>query len=145
MPRRIELERNGTAFTVRPLFVRPYLIGDTEDVEKALYLRHSGAGLCSRARRLCFGIGPGWRCGNLGDTSVNDADRMPQDLVADEMIAWLNKAEVMAPMTVERSCVPSSSLAESENSEALRTAYCEFVAEAGVFFTGYQPKSVYFD
>jgi len=37
--RRIQLKAGGEAFTLRPSFVVPYLIGRTDEIEKALYLR----------------------------------------------------------------------------------------------------------
>jgi hypothetical protein len=40
--RRIKLKATGAVFTLRPSFVLPYLVGRTEEVEKALYLRQWG-------------------------------------------------------------------------------------------------------
>jgi hypothetical protein len=37
--RRIRLAATGEVFQIRPSFLMPYLIGKTEEVEKALYLR----------------------------------------------------------------------------------------------------------
>ena len=37
--RRIRLAATGGVFQIRPSFLMPYLIGKTEEVEKALYLR----------------------------------------------------------------------------------------------------------
>src|SRR5436190_20338524 len=41
--RRITCKADGSAFTVRPAFVLPYLTGWTEDVAHALFLRRFGA------------------------------------------------------------------------------------------------------
>lgn len=40
--RRIRLIANGEAYQLRPDFVMPYMIGETEEVEKGLYLRRFG-------------------------------------------------------------------------------------------------------
>ncbi len=40
--RRIKLITTGAVFTLRPSFVMPYMIGRTDEVEKALYLRQWG-------------------------------------------------------------------------------------------------------
>jgi hypothetical protein len=40
--RRIRLISNGEAYQLRPDFVMPYMIGETEAVEKGLYLRQFG-------------------------------------------------------------------------------------------------------
>src|SRR5215471_17958186 len=42
MLRRIELKATAGVFLVRPSFLLPYMVGRTEEVEKALYLRHWG-------------------------------------------------------------------------------------------------------
>jgi hypothetical protein len=40
--RRIKLKATTEVFTLRPSFMMPYCIARTEEVEKALYLRHWG-------------------------------------------------------------------------------------------------------
>ena len=40
--RRIRLSSNGEVYQLRPDFVMPYMIGNTEEVEKGLYLRQFG-------------------------------------------------------------------------------------------------------
>lgn len=40
--RRIRLVANGEAYQLRPDFVMPYMIGNTEEVEKGLYLHQFG-------------------------------------------------------------------------------------------------------
>src|SRR5512134_3535373 len=40
--RRIKLKATSVVFTLRPSFLLPYGIGRTEEVEKALFLRHWG-------------------------------------------------------------------------------------------------------
>ena len=40
--RRIRLVSNGQAYQLRPDFIMPYMIGETEAVEKGLYLRRFG-------------------------------------------------------------------------------------------------------
>jgi hypothetical protein len=40
--RRIRLVSNGEAYQLRPDFVMPYMIGETETMEKGLYLRQFG-------------------------------------------------------------------------------------------------------
>lgn len=104
--RRTRLKQTGEAFTLRPSFVLPYLIRRTEAIEKALYLRQwdvpfealadvfgHNAMYWSRAW-LAFGRP------KLVGTTVKVAARMPAQLVADEKITWLAKAEVCVPATV---------------------------------------------
>lgn len=62
--RRMKLTATGAVFSLRPSFVMPSMIGRTDAVEKALYLRQGGGRLTpwlmSLAVLPCSGIGPGW-------------------------------------------------------------------------------------
>src|SRR5918996_3793182 len=40
--RRVECKATGAAFTVRPSFALPYMVGWTDDVEEPLFLRRFG-------------------------------------------------------------------------------------------------------
>ena len=49
--RRIEGKATGAAFTIRPSFALPYLVGRTDDVEGPLFLRGCGGGASGRGVR----------------------------------------------------------------------------------------------
>src|SRR6266516_6025317 len=54
--RRVKCKSSGESFSVRPSFVLPYLTGNTDDAEKALFLRKFGVPFWALAR--VFGRGP---------------------------------------------------------------------------------------
>lgn len=146
--RRIRLKQTGEVFTLRPSFVLPYLIGRTEDVEKALYLRQwdvpfeALAYVFGRDAMYWYRAWLAFGRPNLVGTTVKAAERMPAHLVVDEKITWLDKAEVCVPTTVGAGCVLGISVAENEDGASLQKAYGEFAAEAAQVFPDYQPESV---
>ena len=146
--RRIKLKATHEVFTLRPSFVLPYLVARTEDVEKALFLRHWGVPFGALAyvfgRDAMFWYRAWLRFGrpHLVGTTVKRAEKMPQDLVADEKITWLAGAEVVVPTTVGSGCVLGISMAAEATSDSLQAAYGEFVAEAREVFVPYQVRSV---
>jgi len=146
--RRIRLKQTGDVFTLRPSFVMPYLIGRSEEVEKALYLRQwdvpfeALAYVFGRDAMYWYRAWLAFGRPNLVGTTVKTAERMPAHLVADEKITWLDKAEVCAPTTVGAGCVLGISVAGNEDGASLQKAYGEFAAEAAQVFPNYQPESV---
>jgi hypothetical protein len=133
---------------VRPSFLLPYGIGRTEEVEKALFLRHWGVPFDALAyvfgRDAMFWYRAWLSLGrpNLVGTTVKYAATMPVDLVADEKITWLAGAEVVIPTTVGGGCVLGISVAEQTTSAHLQEAYGEFKTEAATVFPTYQVRSV---
>ena len=87
--RRIKLKTSGEVFTLRPSFVLPYCIARTEDVEKALFLRHWGvpfwalAEVFGRDAMFWYRAWLSFGRPNLVGTTVKHEAKMPQDLVAD--------------------------------------------------------------
>jgi hypothetical protein len=146
--RRIKLKATAEVFTLRPSFVMPYCIARTEEVEKALYLRHWGVPFAALAyvfgRDAMFWYRAWLSLGrpNLVGTTVKHAAQMPQDVVADEKITWLAGNEVVIPTTVGEGCVLGIGVAQEATSDGLQRAYGEFVAEAQAVFPDYQARSV---
>jgi len=60
---------------------------------------------------------------------------MPQDLVADEKITWLDGQEVCVPMTVGGGGVLGIGLVTQADSASLQRGYGEFAAEAATVFS----------
>ncbi len=146
--RRIKLKASGAVFTLRPSFVLPYCVARTEEVEKALFLRQWGvpfealAYVFGRDAMFWYRAWLGLGRPNVVGTTVKRADKMPQDVVADEKITWLAGAEVVVPTTVGSGCVLGISVAAEATTDSLQAAYGEFVAEAQEVFAAYQVRSV---
>jgi len=146
--RRIKLKATAAVFTLRPSFVMPYLIARTDEAEKALFLRQWGvpfgalAEVFGRDAMFWYRAWLSFGRPNLVGTTVKRADHLPQDVVADEKITWVEGAEVVVPTTAGGDCVLGISMAEQADSDSLEKAYGEFVAEAREVFANYQVRSV---
>jgi hypothetical protein len=146
--RRIKLKASAEVFTLRPSFVLPYCVARTDEVEKALFLRQWGvpfgalAYVFGRDAMFWYRAWLSFGRPHLVGTTVKSADKMPQDLVADEKITWLAGAEVVVPTTVGGGCVLGISVAEQATSDSLAETYGEFVAEATTVFADYRVRSV---
>ena len=146
--RRIKLKATGAVFTLRPSFVMPSLSAHTDEVEKALYLRQWGvpfealAHVFGRDAMFWYRAWLGFGRPNLVGTTVKHEADMPQDLVADEKITWVDGAEVVVPTTVGGGWVLGLRVAEQADSDSLEEAYGEFVAEATEVFSEYQARAV---
>lgn len=146
--RRIKLKASKEVFTLRPSFVLPYCIARTDEIEKALFLRQWGVPFAALAyvfgRDAMFWYRAWLSFGrpNLVGTTVKHAAKIPQDVVADEKVTWLDGEEVVVPTTVGGKCVLGISVAPAATTESLKEAYGEFVAEAQAVFADYQARSV---
>ena len=146
--RRIKTRHRGQVFSIRPSFLMPYAIAKTDDVEKALYLRQFGVPFTALAyvfgrdasfwERAWLSFG---RVSMVG-TTVKEAAKLPDHLVADEKITWLGGQEVLVATTTGTGCFLGVGLAHDETAEQLQKAYGEFQAEARQLDASYCPKTV---
>ena len=110
--RRIKLVTTQAVYQVRPDFALPYMVGLTDEVEKALYLRRFGVPF--EALTYVFGREPSYwyrlyqSLGRLSivGTTVKASDSIPVNLLADEKHSWLLGERVFIPTTVGSGCFP---------------------------------------
>ena len=111
VPIRRILLRDGTAYSVRPSFLMPYMTGRIEDVEGPLFLRKFGVPFWALAR--VFGRDPMYwyrlECGlgrfSVVGTTVRQAE-LPEHLLADEHHQTLDGEKVYIATTVGAGCCP---------------------------------------
>src|SRR5216684_1747385 len=146
--RRIELKATAGVFLVRPSFLMPYMVGRTEEVEKALYLRHWGVPFDALVYvfgrdamywyRAEMGLG---RPAIVGST-VKQPEKLPAHLLADEKHTWALGQEVYVPTTVGGGCILGATVTAAASADALEAAYGEFAQEARALAPTYSPKTV---
>jgi hypothetical protein len=145
--RRIELEANGRAFTVRPSCVLPYMAGWTDDVEKPLFLRRFGvpfwalAHVFGRDPMYWYRIEVSLGRNSLVGTTVRRVD-VPQDLVADEHHQTHDGRKVYIATVVAAGCCLGASVVDTCDEVGLTEGYGVFRAEAQDVRPGYAPKTV---
>jgi hypothetical protein len=140
---------NGNVFTIAPSFVLPYMMGYTDDVEKALFLRgefgvpywgltHVFGYNDMYWERLELGLGRN----SIVGTTVKQPDKLPQDVLADEKHTRLNGDTVYVATTVGDDCVLGASVAVHADEKDLTEAYQQFKTEAQNVKPDYQPATV---
>jgi hypothetical protein len=150
--RRIRLaasdERASRLYTIVPSFVLPYMAGDTDEVEKALFLRRFGVPFWGLTyvfgrndmywQRLVAQLGRN----DLVGTTLKDPDLLPEHLLADEKHTRLNGDKAYIATTVAHDCVLGVSMALTADELALTEAYGHFKHEAQRLNPDYQPQTV---
>jgi hypothetical protein len=144
--RRIAL-RDGTAYSIRPSFLMPYMSGHTEDVEGPLFLRKFGVPFWALAR--VFGGDPmSWyrlECGlgrfSIVGTTARKAG-LPEHLLADEHHQSLDGEKVYIATTVGSGCCLGAEPSATAGTDDLKGAYAVFRDEARDIAPKYSPKTV---
>jgi len=146
--RRIELTATEERCQIRPSFVLPSMTARTEEVEKALYLRHGGVPFDALAsvfgRNAMFWYRAEVALGrpSLVGSTVKQPQRLPEDLLADEKHTWALGHKIYVPTTVGGGGILGAAVAKSASAEALEVAYGEFAQEARERSPAYSPKTV---
>ena len=145
--RRVEFEATAAAYTVRPSFALPYMVGWTDDVEKPLFLRRFGVPFWALARvfgkdpmywyRLEVGLGRN----SLVGTTVRRAD-LPQDLVADEHHQTRDGQKVFIATVVAQGCCLGASVVDTSDEIGLTKGYGTFQRETRDVDPDYAPRTV---
>lgn len=135
-------------YTIMPGFVLPYMMGDTDDVEKALFLRRFGVPFWALTyvfgrndmywQRLMarFGVN------DIVGTTIKDPNCLPADLLADEKHSRFNGQKAYIATTVGNDCVLGASIVLAPDEEQLSSAYGQFKQEAQHLDPNYQPETV---
>ena len=141
-------EGKKQVFTIAPSGVMPYCVGYTDDVEKALFLRRfyvpfwALTYLFGRNDDYWYRMEQQFGRYNLVQTVVKDPQKLPQHLLADEKITWLNGEEVVVATTVGDDCVLGVSVALGVDTPNLAEAYGHFKDEAQALKPDYAPETV---
>jgi hypothetical protein len=139
--------RDGTAYSVRPSFLMPYMTARVADVEGPLFLRKFGVPYWALAR--VFGRDPmSWyrmECGlgrfSIVGTTIRQAD-IPEHLLADEHHQTLDGERVYIATTVADGCCLGAEPATTAGADDLKAAYEVFKDEARDIAGEYAPATV---
>src|SRR6516164_8376718 len=119
MLRRLELKATAAVFLVRPSFLMPYMVGRTEAVQKALYLRHWGVPFDA----LVYVFGRDamyWYRAELAlgrptivGSTVKQPEKLPAHVLADEKHTWALGQEVYVATTVGGGCILGATVTDA--------------------------------
>jgi hypothetical protein len=147
LPIRRILLRDGTAYSVRPSFLMPYMTARAADVEGPLFLRKFGVPFWALAH--VFGGDPmSWyrqECGlgrfSLVGATVRRVD-LPEHLLADEHHQSLDGRKVYIATTVGGGCCLGAEPAEAAGTDDLKAAYAVLKDEARDVTPRYAPRTI---
>jgi hypothetical protein len=147
IPIRRVLLKDGTAYSIRPSFLMPYMTARTDDVEGPLFLRKFAVPFWALAR--VFGRDPMYwyriECG-LGRFSVVGTTvrrgELPEHLLADEHHQTLDADKIYVATTVGSGCILGAEPAPSASTDDLAKAYATFKQEALDVAPDYAPVTV---
>jgi hypothetical protein len=139
--------KDGTAYSVRPSFLLPYMSARTEDVEGPLFLRKFAVPFWALAR--VFGRDPMYwyriECGlgrfSVVGTTVRRAE-LPEHLLADEHHQTLDGRKIYLATTIGSGCILGAEPATTAGTDDLKAAYSVFKQEAEDVKPKYSPKTV---
>ena len=103
----------------------PYMVGKTSEIDKPMYLRQFGVPF--EAIAYVFGRNPMYwyriylslgRASIVG-TTIKDAQKLPEHLVADEKHTWMAGKRVYVPTTAAKGCLLGVSLTEAADAVTL--------------------------
>ncbi len=126
----------------------PYLTGKTETVEKALFLLRFAVpywGLTyifGRNDMYWYRMATAIGQHSIVGTTVKSADKLPQDLLADEKHTRFNGQKAYIATTAGDDCVLGASVSLTADTKGLTEAYAHFKAEAVALKPDYQPQTV---
>ena len=144
--RRIVL-KDGTAYSVRPSFLMPYMTARVVNVEGPLFLRKFGVPYWALAHVFGHDAMYWYRqeCGlgrfSVVGTTVRQTD-IPAHLLADEHHQPLNGQKVYIATTVAGGCCLGAEPAEAAGTDDLKTAYAVFKDEARDVTPDYAPETI---
>ena len=149
MIRRIEID--DIAYTIRPSYLTPYLSGNVEDIEKALFLRKFNVPFW--ALSYAFGKDPMYWYrieqslgrNSIVGTTIRKADDIPEHLGADEKHTRILGDKVYVATTVGNECILGASVAKDAGEQSLQDSYQVFKDEAQCLNPAYTPTTVNMD
>jgi hypothetical protein len=140
----------GVAFSVRPCFVLPYMVGYADEARDPLFLRAFGVPFWALARVFGRGVMYWYRLevalgrNSVVGTTVRRAE-LPEHLLADEHHQPRDGAKNYVATTVAEGCCLGAALAQTAGAGDLQAAYGVYAREARDVRPDYRPRTVSVD
>lgn len=147
--RRIEV--CGTAYTIRPSFVMPRLVGFVDDIEKAMFLRKFDvpfwalANVFGKDHMFWYRVEQSIGRNSIVGTTVRNPEDIPVHLAADEKHTRINGDKTYVATTVGSGCILGAAVSQDAGEKALTDAYQIYKNEALCIKPEYTPETVNID
>lgn len=147
--RRIEVR--GTAYTIRPSFVMPRLVGYVDDIEKALFLRKFDVPFWALAyafgkdHMFWYRVEQSIGRNSIVGTTIRKPKDIPVHLAADEKHTRITGKKTYVATTVGRGCILGAAVSQDAGEKSLTDAYKIYKNEAQCIKPEYTPETVNID
>ena len=147
--RRIEV--CGKAYTIRPSFVMPRLVGFVDDIEKALFLRKFDvpfwalAYVFGKDHMFWYRVEQSIGRNSIVGTTVRNPKDIPVHLAADEKHTRINGEKTYVATTVGCGCILGAAVSQDAGEKTLTYAYQVYKNEALCINPEYTPETVNID
>lgn len=147
--RRIKIA--GIAYTIRPSFIMPYLVGFVDEIEKAMFLRKFNVPFWGL--HYVFGKDPMYWYrieqsigrNSIVGTTVRNPEDVPKHLAADEKHTRILGDKTYVATTVGGDCILGAAVAKDAGEKALTGAYQVYKQEVQCIKPEYSPETVNMD
>ncbi len=146
--RRIRVIATGEVYSVCPSFVMPYMTGYVSEVEHPLFLLDLGVPYWALTHvfghndMYWYRLAVAWARNSIVGTTVKGAERLPQDLLADEKHTCHRGDKAYVATTVAKDCVLGAAMCTGAGTSELSSGYGVFAKEARNVDPDYAPQSV---
>jgi hypothetical protein len=143
-----DAEGKQQVFTIVPSFVLPYMVGYTDEVEKALFAHSCGVPywgltyLFGRDDTYWYRLAVSFGRNNIVGTTIKSPANLPDHVLADEKHVHFNGEKAYVATTVADDCVLGASVALNPDTPDLTEAYGYFKTEAQQVRVDYAPQTV---
>ncbi len=147
--RRIKIA--GVAYTIRPSFIMPYMVGLVDDVERALFFRKFNvpfwalSHVFGKDSMYWYRIEQSIGRNSIVGTTVRKGEDIPKHLAADEKHTRILGHKTYVATTVGSGCILGASVAEDAGEKSLTDAYRVYKQESRCLDPAHSPESVNID
>ena len=147
--RRIDI--TGTAYTIRPSYIMPYMTGITDNIENALFLRKFSvpfwaiSHVFGKNAMYWYRVEQALGRNSIVGTTIRKPEDIPKHISADEKHTKLLGNKIYIASTVGNECILGAEIAKDADEKALTDAYEVFKNESQCLKPAYSPETVNID
>jgi hypothetical protein len=147
--RRIKI--SGVAYTIRPSFIMPYMVGSVDEVEKGLFLRKFNVPFWAvsyvfgKDAMYWYRIEQSIGRNSIVGTTVRNPEDVPKHLCADEKHSRILGDKTYVATTVGDGCILGAAVAKDAGEQSLTDAYQVYKQETHCVKPEYTPETVNMD
>lgn len=140
-----------TAYTIRPSYIMPYMTGNTNNIDNALFLRKFGVPFWAisyvfgKNAMYWYRVEQAIGKNSIVGTTIRKSEDIPKHLCADEKHTKLLGSKVYVASTVGNGCILGAEVAKDAGEEALTGAYKVYKDECQYLDSAYSPETVNID